>query len=171
MNTIKGIQDQSDYEGNYDYVNYRIDGYWLDEKLEELYPGNMYKGLIPTLVYWMEIDSEKKVVWDRILPKDNEVAMCPILMCPDDCDFSCTLIIAEIHSFSEVVQWKRIGVDETREWGVEKVGTKVKWFDDFPVLNFRKNDYQKMLDIFQEQCKKDEIIIIEKLNKWRERNN
>lgn len=49
MNKIEGILDTSDYE-YWDYINFKIDGYWLGEKLEELYPNNMYKGLIPTLV-------------------------------------------------------------------------------------------------------------------------
>jgi len=61
MNKIEGILDTSDY-GYWDYINFKIDGYWLDEKLEELYPNNMYKGLIPTLVEWMESEEEKRVV-------------------------------------------------------------------------------------------------------------
>lgn len=96
MNKIEGIQDKSDYEAYWDFINYRIDGYWLDEKLDELYPNNMYDGLIPTLVYWMELEDEKAVVWNRILPNENETSICPILMCPDDNDFSCALIVAEI---------------------------------------------------------------------------
>lgn len=46
MNKIEGIPDKSDYEGLLDFINFRIDGYWLDEELDRLYPGQMYKGLI-----------------------------------------------------------------------------------------------------------------------------
>lgn len=55
VNKIEGLLDKSDYEGYWGFINYFIDVYWLDEKIDELYPNNMYKGLIPTLVYWMEI--------------------------------------------------------------------------------------------------------------------
>jgi hypothetical protein len=150
MNKIEGILDKSDYEIYYDFINYRIDGYWLDEKLDELYPNKMYKGLIPTLVDCMERKDEKAVVWKRILPNENETSICPILMCPDDNDFSCTLIIAEIRNCGHIIQWKQIGVDETKEWDAEKVGSTVEWFDKVKELNFSKNDYLTMLDTFRQ---------------------
>lgn len=148
MNNIEGIQDKSDYEDCWDFINYRIDGYWLDEKLDELYPNNMYKGLIPTLVYWMEREDEKEVVWKRVLPKENETTICPILMCPDDNDFSCTLIVAKIQNCGDLIQWKQIGLDKTKEWEAEKVGSTVEWLDKFKELNFSKNDYLNMLETF-----------------------
>lgn len=48
MNSIRGILDKNDYEIYDDFFNFQVYGYWLDEKLEELYPGNMFKGTVPT---------------------------------------------------------------------------------------------------------------------------
>jgi hypothetical protein len=127
MNSIEAIQDIGDYEDAQDFLNYKIDGYWLDEQLETLYPGNMYKGLVPTLLDWMERQDEQAVVWKRILPVENTTEICPILMCPDDNDFSCTIIVAEIINCGDVVQWKRLGLDKTKEWDAEKVGATVDW--------------------------------------------
>lgn len=154
VNRIQGLLDKSDY-GYWDYINYHIDGYWLDEKLEELYPGNMYQGLIPTLVYWMERNDEKIVVWKRILPEEGETAICPVLMCPDDNDFSCTLIVAEICNCDGVVQWKRIGLDKTEQWDAEKVGIIVDWFDRVPALNFDKKEYLVMVASFKDRMELD----------------
>jgi hypothetical protein len=165
MNKIEGLLDKSDYEGYYDFINFRIDDQWLDEKLDKSYPDNMYDGLIPTLVFWLERESEKAVVWKRIIPNQNEVEICPILMCPDDCDFSCTLIVAEIQNYGTFIQWKRLGIDETNEWESEKVGTKVKWFDNFPELNFEKADYLKMVDSFKTEYE------LEKLRQISDRTN
>ncbi len=165
MNSIKGLLDKSDYEGYYDCINFYIDDYWLDEKLDELYPGSVYKGLIPTLVYWLDRESENKVVWERILPIENEISVCPILMCPDDCDFSCTLIVAEIQNYGEFIQWKRLGIDETRDWDAERAGTKVKWFDHFKEVNFRITDYLEMIDEFKDQLKKDKLRIENQIDK------
>jgi len=161
MNKIEGLLDKSDYEGYWDFINYCIDGYWLDEKIDELYPDNMYKGLIPTLVYWMEIEAEKTVVWKRILPEENQTAICPILMCPDDNDFSCTLIVAEIKNCGHVIQWKRLGIDQTKEWEADKVGTSVEWFDKMEELNFYREDYLLMLHYFENRLLYDEIRIKE----------
>lgn len=166
MNKIEGILDKSDYEGYWDFINYRIDGHWLDEKLDELYPDNMFKGLIPTLVYWMEREDEKKIVWKRILPNENETTICPILMCPDDNDFSCTLIVAEIKNCGNLIQWKRIGIDKTNEWEAEKVGSIVDWFDKITLLEFTKDDYIKMLNEFKERLTLDKLRIEENIKYW-----
>ena len=166
MNQIKGIPDTSDYEGYWDFINFQIDGYWLDEILDELYPDNMYKGLIPTLVYWMERKDEKAVVWKRILPNENETSICPILMCPDDNDFSCTIIVAEIKNCGDVIQWKQLGMDKTKEWEAEKVGSHVVWFDKLKDLNFAKQDYLDMINVFKERLAFDEIRIDEHVKEW-----
>lgn len=163
MNKIEGILDKSDYEGYWDFINYRIDGHWLDEKLDELYPDNMFKGLIPTLVYWIEREDEKKIVWKRILPNENETTICPILMCPDDNDFSCILIVAEIKNCGNLIQWKKIGIDKTNEWEAEKVGSIVEWFDKLIFLEFTMQDYMKMLDKFKEQLTLDKLRIEESI--------
>lgn len=98
----------------------------------------------------MERQDEQAVVWKRILPAENETAICPILMCPDDNDFSCTLIVAEITNCGDRVQWKRLGLDKTEEWDPEKVGSMVDWFDKPTELNFSKKDYFAMLEAFKQ---------------------
>ncbi len=155
MNLIEGILDKSDYEGYWDYINFKIDNVWLDEKLDDLYPDKMYKGLIPTLVEWMERKDEKEVVWKRILPNQNETTICPILMCPDDNDFSCTIIVAEITNFGNFIKWNKLGLDKTKEWEAEKIGSQVEWFDKIKELNFETVDYIKMLDNFKERLEFD----------------
>ncbi|WP_350289133.1 hypothetical protein [uncultured Croceitalea sp.] len=162
MNTIKVEIDKSEYEAD-DFANYRIDNYWLDEKLEELYPDKFYGGTIPTLLFGMEIPQEEKVVKKRILPEVNETTICPILMCPDDLDFSCTLIVAEIQNCENTIKWNRIGIDKTTEFEPEKVGSQVKWFDKMNKLEFTKTDYLKMLSDFEK------FYEIEKVE-WEKRN-
>jgi hypothetical protein len=143
MNTIKAKLDRSDYEiYNSDYLNYQIDEYFLDEKLEEFYPTQRYKGLVPTLSL-MEFEEESEVVWKRILPAMYQKTVCPILMCPDDCDFSCTIIVAEIESKEDSILWKKIGLDKTELHKnrlqleqSEMIGTKVNWFEKIPPLTF-----------------------------------
>ena len=157
MNRIRSKQDKSDYEVYCDFMNIEIDGEWLDEVLDELYPNNMYKGLIPTLVFAMEIDQEKDVVWNRILPSINHKVVCPILMCPDDCDFSCTLIVAEVEQTNDSVLWSRIGLDQTTEYNPQKIGSEVEWFDKLPSYKFAKTDYNLMIKNFKMQFEIDKV--------------
>lgn len=162
MNSIQGILDKSDYEIYDDFLNFQVDGYWLDEKLEEIYPGNMYKGTVPTLLFWMEIEKERDVVWNRILPDKGQKTVCPILMCPDDSDFSCTLIDAEIENTGTTVKWNKIGLDRTKEFEPEKIGSTVEWFDKIEKLEFELSEYEAMLGEFKKHYEIDKL-------KWEER--
>lgn len=138
-------------EEDYEYLNIKIDADWLDEKLEALYPGNLYQGLTPTLVSWMMHKEEEELVWKRILPHIGETTVCPILMCPDDNDFSCILIVAEIENCGSYIKWSRLGQDKTHEREAERVGSKVEWFAQPAALKFTLADYTAMLDRFMEQ--------------------
>ncbi|MBU3012300.1 hypothetical protein KO506_12865 [Polaribacter vadi] len=162
MNTIKVEIDKSEYNAD-DFANYRIDNFWLDEKLEELYPEKFYGGTIPTLLFGMEIPKEKEVVHKRILPNENEISICPILMCPDDCDFSCTLIVAEIQNCGNIIKWNKIGIDRTTEFEAEKVGSKVEWFDKLNGFEFTKIEYDQMLAEFKKHYEIDKV-------EWEKRN-
>jgi hypothetical protein len=157
LNKIEAILDKSDYEIYDDFMNFRIDDFWFDEKLDELIPKKKYKGLIPTLNACLYLNNEIEVVSNRILPKLNETLICPILMCPDDCDFSCTLIVAEIVNNGNIIQWKRVGLDQSENWEAEKVGSEVDWFNNLPVMNFKYSEYLTMLDNFKIQLEIDRI--------------
>ncbi len=150
MNKIESILDKSDYEIYDDFLNFRIDNIWLDEHLERLYPNEGYKGLIPTLLPYLDSKEEQNLVWNRILPKEKEPSICPILMCPDDCDFTCTLVVAEIINHGTHIQWRKIGLDRTNTWETEKVGSEVQWLEKVSTMNFDMDDYLLMLVLFKE---------------------
>lgn len=48
-----------------------------------------------------------------------EHANVPILMCPDDMDFSCTVIVAEVIKTEKTVTWNRIGSVLRTNWKLE----------------------------------------------------
>ncbi|MBK5720348.1 hypothetical protein JGH11_05645 [Dysgonomonas sp. Marseille-P4677] len=156
MNSIKAKIDKSDYQEDWLYPNYYIDNFWLDEKLDKLYPDNLYKGLIPTLLYGL-INQEEKIVWETILPNKGEITICPILMCPDDYDFSCTLIVAEIENHGSFIQWKQIGVDKQTKWFDDEIKYDIVWFSNFQSLNFELDDYQNMIQHFRKHYQLDKL--------------
>ena len=87
-------------------------------------------------------------------------------MCPDDNDFSCTIIVAEIRNCGDLIQWKQIGIDKTKEWEAEKVGSTVEWFDKFEEFNFSKSDYLTMLETFKQRLPIDKLRIEEHMKEW-----
>jgi len=163
MNKIKAEIDKSEY-GYDDYLNYRVDDMWLDEMLENYYPDNWYGGTIPTLCFGMEIKIEEQIVWERILPDENSMSNCPILMCPDDNDFSCTLIIAEIENKKETISWNRLGIDQTIEHDPNLVGKTVNWFTKIHPFEFNRSEYLLMIKNFEEKFKTDYTT-------WKNSNN
>jgi hypothetical protein len=78
-------------------------------------------------------------------------------MCPDDADFSCTIIIVEIENKNdEIISWNKIGLNKTDVWNkdlrkyeYELIGQNVEWFDKIDPLKFCINEYKKMIDLFK----------------------
>lgn len=168
MNTILTDKDKFNfippYGGN-EFLNIKIDGEWIDKLLGKHYPENDINGTIPTLSFRLETDQEEKIVWERFLPPQNSTTIAPILMCPDDCDFSCTLILAEIENIGDKVYWKRFGLDSSKVFeNKENVGSNVKWLlpeigFEFDISEYKKliTDFRKQYDIekkqYEEYCK------------------
>jgi hypothetical protein len=103
------------------------------------------------------MQKEEDLVWKTILPNKGEITICPILMCPDDFDFSCILIVAEIENDDSFIQWKRIGIDKQTKWFDHKIRYDIDWFPNFQSLNFEIDDYQKMIQDFEKQYQVDKI--------------
>lgn len=83
------------------------------------------------------------------IAQGNDVVL-PILMCPDDCDLWCTVIVAKVVKENGFVLWSKIGVDmSTREElliGYDCIGSKVDWFDKIPQFVFEENEYKSELN-------------------------
>ena len=165
MNKIEATWDKSDYEIYDDFLNIKIDGTFIDELVDKSYPGYDYKGTVPTLIFWMQLENERKIVWNRILPRNNETTVCPILMCPDDCDFSCTIIVARITRTNSQIIWEQLGsnLTQTTFQTPQLIGTEVEWFDEIEPMTFELSDYEQMIADFYRQLKIDE-------QKWQELN-
>ena len=70
-------------------------------------------------VCWTEyLDHDSYVRFERYcLSKDH--ANVPILICPDDRDFSCTVIVTEVIKSDNTITWKRIGLVDNTNWSLE----------------------------------------------------
>lgn len=95
-----------------EHPNILIDGTPIDILLHDLYPDRLFLGLVPTNVDWLDSNEEIECVSSRFQSDQNHINL-PILMCPDDCDFSCIIIVAEVIRYGEVIPWNRIGIDNS----------------------------------------------------------
>lgn len=129
-----------------------IDGMPLDYILNEIYSDDLFLGLIPPIVDWMSFDEESKLV-ENSFDAADEVKIIPILMCPDDCDLSCTLIVAEVETTLDHVRWNRIGIDRNNPNDLINqntfLETGVKWLEKVPIMTFRNEDYSALAKIYK----------------------
>ena len=81
---------------------------------------------------WMvnENEMDQELIYIKSLLEDKVSANIPILLCPDDFDFSCTIIFAKVVHTDDEVIWSNIGVlqknydiKEWRESGLMNLST------------------------------------------------
>lgn len=129
-----------------------IDGIPLDHILNKYYPDDSFLGLIPPIVDWMSVDEESKLV-ENTFEAADKVKIIPILMCPDDCDLSCTLIVAEVETILDQVRWNRIGIDRNNPYDLinqnKFIEIGVTWLDKVPIMNFQNEDYSALKKIYK----------------------
>jgi hypothetical protein len=147
MNTLSVELLKSKYV-NVEHPTILIDGVPLDLHLHEYYPDNLYYlGLIPTITDWIGLKEEAELVLSRFY-SDKEKVFLPILMCPDDCDLTCTVIVAEVIMKDNQVIWNRLGVDSSKlgiPYNYELIGTEVIWLSLVPEMKFDRNTYYENL--------------------------
>ena len=152
MNKIGVIKGKSEYSTN-DHLIITVDGRPLDHFISDFDLGGQhaFKGLVPTLLDWLDNQDERRVVWTRILPAIGQTTIGPILMCPDDCDFSCTIVVAEIKRTEKTIEWKRLGTNiSPTNKSVEKMGQEVNWFPGLR-FSFDTKDYSDFIDSFKKE--------------------
>ncbi|PZD97228.1 hypothetical protein DNH61_03575 [Paenibacillus sambharensis] len=130
-----------------EHLNILIDNKPLDIVLHELYPDGLFLGLVPTLVDWLDSKEEVELVYSRFVSGKGQVIL-PILMCPDDCDFSCTVIVAEVDTKDDFVIWNRVGIDNSERKDISDTGTIVEWLEKVPAFCFDITDYKQLERIY-----------------------
>ena len=127
-----------------------VDGERLDLLLARTAGQEHVEDLVPTLLGWAS-DEENSVALARMAPAEGQSAIAPMLLCPDDCDFACTLVVAEVETEGETVVWRRFGLD-VGEWTPDpgQVGSQVDWFEGSGPYRFDRGQYEVVLGQFEE---------------------
>lgn len=123
-----------------------VDGTPLDERLDAACPDGHLLGLVPVRLDGLHDPKERELVRERILPAVGGIAMAPLLVCPDDLDFGCTVIVAEVVREASVVWWRRIGVDATDARSSDMprcIGSAVNWIDGVGPFCFETTAYER----------------------------
>lgn len=145
MNLIKAEMARTEYVKN-EHLMIFIDGEPLDKWLSVRLNNNDYLNLIPTWLGWLVNSKEQEYVWTKTRQCENETTILPILVCPDDLDFSCTVVVCEVKYTDTSVLWIRMGIDTTGF--PDYIGKEYEWFQGVPLLEFPQQQYEACISEF-----------------------
>ncbi|MDH0732379.1 hypothetical protein N5F23_21650 [Pseudomonas sichuanensis] len=129
------------------YPTFAVDGVplevWLPQhnREAELHLVSAHSGL--------NDDDDTYLVWDRIYSTaPGWDTLVPLLVCSDDLDLTCTVIVAEQHADEHHVQWRRFGL--LRDL-ITLQSPAADWYDSIPSLTFERSHFESVLDAFRKQ--------------------
>ncbi|SNB80063.1 hypothetical protein SAMN02745900_03613 [Pseudomonas sp. URIL14HWK12:I8] len=129
------------------YPTFAVDGVplevWLPQhnREAELHLVSAHSGL--------NDDDGTDLIWDRIYSTaPGWETLVPLLVCPDDLDLTCTVIVAEQRADEHHVQWRRFGLLKDL---ITSQSPAVGWYDSIPNLTFERSCFESVLDAFRKQ--------------------
>lgn len=103
-------------------------------------------GLVSSLLGWFLDPNEIVIPWQRILPDDGCTSYAPVLICPDDLDLHCSVVMAEVVAEGDLIRWVRLGYDATPRGAV---GSWIRWQPGWGPFEFARSEYEKCLAPFR----------------------
>lgn len=138
MNRIEALQAKSKFVSE-PHLTIAIDGVPLDIALGS-------DGLVSSLLGWFHNDEDCALPWKRILPDIGCTSYAPVLICPDDLDLDCSVVVAEVVAEAEMVRWQKLGFDASL--AQDSVGTTVRWDPNWGPYCFARSEYEACLAAF-----------------------
>jgi hypothetical protein len=145
MNRIEAIRAKSRFVPE-PHLIVAVDGVPLDEVLDTLFPGSNLLGLVSSLLGWFHNDVDSEIPWQRILPEIGCTGYAPLLICPDDLDFNCSVVMAEVSAEPDMIRWDRLGFDAAR---LGAVGSCIRWEPSLGQYHFSRTEYEWCLAAFR----------------------
>ncbi len=94
-------------------------------------------------------DDDTYLAWDRIYSTaPGWETLVPLLVCSDDLDLTCTVIVAEQHADEHHVHWRRFGLLGDL---ITQQTPVADWYGSIPSLTFERAHFQGVLDAFRKQ--------------------
>lgn len=115
---------------------------WLSSYLNE--PDVAKLGLS---LMWLLDEDEDALAKRRFIPgEDGTSTVIPLLVCSDDMDFDCTVLVTEQIIEGDTVRWARFG------WSVSgslEVGISTRWDERSKPVSFALADFHAALEKFE----------------------
>lgn len=114
---------------------------WLAAHLED-----EQVSLLGLSLIWLINETDEAVVKRRFTPgEDGSSTIVPLLVCSDDMDLDCTVLVAEELVQGGTISWLRFG------WSISgglEVGAQTRWISGTPPVEFALDDFNLALEDF-----------------------
>ncbi|WP_010248549.1 hypothetical protein [Acetivibrio cellulolyticus] len=117
MNKLDVKKTTNDF--GFEYLGIFIDDIPLDIYLFEVTSIEMLKGLMPAWFVELNSISEQEYVSECLSVESTDGVVIPILLCPEDMDFLCTVIVVKVRYTEESVIWDKVGIVKKDNWDIE----------------------------------------------------
>ncbi len=99
--------------------------------------------LLGLSLMWLTDEDEIALAERRFTPgEDGTSTLVPLLVCSDDMDFDCTVLMTEQVIEGDSICWRRFGLSVSR--GLE-VGVSTCWMTDSQPVSFALSDFNNAL--------------------------
>lgn len=96
----------------------------------------------------LDLYSDTKIVWYYLGQlHSGSVSYVPLLVCPDDNDLCCTVIVTEQCVTDDIVQWKRFGL--LKGLSQSQDPDTIDWFMTIPELTFARDNFTNVFSQFK----------------------
>lgn len=89
---------------------------------------------------WLYNDDESKIAWELLEPTYDGSTVVPLLVCPDDMDLSCTVVVVEQIVDKQTVEWRRFGLSVNH---INAVVTSVCWSESDQHAIFDRTQFEE----------------------------
>jgi hypothetical protein len=131
-----------------------VDGEPLADLIGRSAPRSGYTNLVSALLPPSDTfltPAEAARIRSTILPPEGGVEVAPVLICPDDLDLSCSVIVVQIERIAGSVIWRQVGVELGKL--VELHGgmqtPTVEWWQGVGPFSFSLAEYEACLAAFE----------------------
>lgn len=95
---------------------------------------------------WLYNENESSIAWKLLEPTYEGSTIVPLLVCPDDMDLNCTVVVVEQVVKEQTVEWRRFGLCTNHMNGVI---TSVNWSDGAQNAAFNRTQFQDSVEEFK----------------------
>ena len=126
MNTISTIISKPKFASTEQPV-LAIDGVpvyqWVKSQIFDTDGNDDTHTLVPAQT-WLYDQDESRIAWELLEPTHEGATIAPLLVCPDDMDLNCTVVVVEQIVDKKTVEWRRFGLSINH---INGVVTSVRW--------------------------------------------